>query len=156
MFYRGTIRLAAVHQSRLARILAGNRVAIGSRSRRLTPDAHALLVLAHLRNGDTYRRLADGFDVGVATVYRYVQEAITLLAALAPSLTAALWRLCWSGHQYAILDGTCVPIDRLGGPLNRLYYCGKHHRHTVNLQALVDPAATCAGSQPSCPVRPTT
>jgi len=56
------------------------------------PDAHALLVLAHLRNGDTYQRLADGFGIGVATAYRYIQEAITLLAALAPSLTAALWR----------------------------------------------------------------
>jgi hypothetical protein len=32
-----------------------------------------------------------------------------------------------------------VAIDRLGGPQNRRYYSGKHRRHGVNLQALVDP-----------------
>jgi len=62
-----------------------------------------------------------GLRPPIATAYRYIQEAITLLAALAPSLTAALWRLARSGHEYAILDGTCIPIDRLDG---RLYYCG--------------------------------
>jgi hypothetical protein len=44
-----------------------------------------------------------------------------------------------NGHQLAILDGTLVRIDRLGGDLNRLYYSGKHHHHGVNLQGLVDP-----------------
>jgi hypothetical protein len=34
----------------------------------LTPDAKPLLALAHLRNGDTYTRLASGFEIGVATV----------------------------------------------------------------------------------------
>ena len=37
--------------------------------RRLSLGEHALLVLAHLRNG-TYHRLAAGFWGGVATVYR--------------------------------------------------------------------------------------
>jgi hypothetical protein len=32
-----------------------------------------------------------------------------------------------------------VRIDRLGGPLDRLYYSGKHHHHGVNLQGLMDP-----------------
>jgi len=91
-----------VHQSRLARIPAGHRNAIGPRWRRLTPDAHALLVLTHLRNGDTYQPLTDRFDIGIATVYRYVQEALALLAALAPSPAAVRWRLCWSGDQYTI------------------------------------------------------
>lgn len=38
-------------------------------------------MLAHLRNGDTYTRLVEGFAVGVATVYRYVREAMDLLTA---------------------------------------------------------------------------
>jgi hypothetical protein len=95
-------------------------------------------VLAHLRNGDTYARLAAGFGVGVATVFRYVREAVDLLAARAPTLTGALWELAWSDRPLAILDGTLIPIDRLGGDNNRLYYSGKHHRHGVNLQALTD------------------
>jgi hypothetical protein len=39
-----------------------------------------LLVLAHLRCGNTYSRLAAGFGVGVATVHRYVAELVDLLA----------------------------------------------------------------------------
>jgi DDE superfamily endonuclease len=37
----------------------------------LDPGRQALLVLAHLRCGDTYARLAGGFEVSVATVFRY-------------------------------------------------------------------------------------
>jgi hypothetical protein len=106
---------------------------------RLSPGRQALLVLAHLRNGDTYIRLAEGFRVGLATVFRYVREAVDLLVARAPSLTAALWRLAGNGHRLGILDGTVVRIDRLGGDLDRRYYSGKHHHHGVNLQGLVDP-----------------
>src|SRR5215217_3198741 len=54
---------------------------IGSRWRKLTCTRQALLVLAHLRCGDTYARLAARFGVGVATVYRYVTELVDLFAA---------------------------------------------------------------------------
>lgn len=104
----------------------------------LSPGRQALLVLAHLRNGGTYARLATGFSIGVATVFRYIGEAVDLLAAHAPPLTAALWQLAWSDRPLAILDGTQIPIDRLGGDNNRLRYSGKHHKHGVNLQALID------------------
>jgi hypothetical protein len=60
------------------------REAVGSPWRRLDPGQQALLVLTHLRNGATYTRLAAGFRVGIATVYRYVREAVDLLAAAAP------------------------------------------------------------------------
>jgi hypothetical protein len=40
-------------------------------------------VLAHLRNGDTYTRLAAGFGIGMATAYSYIREALELLAATA-------------------------------------------------------------------------
>jgi hypothetical protein len=93
----------------------------------------------HRGFGDTYTRLAAGFEVGLATVFRYVREAVDLLADRAPSLTAALWRLAGNGHRLGVLDGTLVRIDRLGGDLDRLYYSGKHHHHGVNLQGLVDP-----------------
>jgi hypothetical protein len=137
--YPGTLSLSRAHLTRLADLLRAHRAAIGSRWRKLSAGRQALLVLVHLRNGDTYARLAEGFEVGLATVWRYVREAVDLLAALAPSLTAALWRLAHNGHHLGILDGTVVRIDRLGGVLNRLYYSGKHHHHGVNLQGLVDP-----------------
>ncbi|GAA3464399.1 hypothetical protein GCM10018963_64120 [Saccharothrix longispora] len=39
---------------------------------------------AHLRNGDTHTRLAAGFGISYSTAWRYVREAVDLLAALAP------------------------------------------------------------------------
>lgn len=57
-------------------------------------------MLAHLRCGDTYARLAAGFRIGVATVSRYVTETIYLPAAAAPDLTGAIT---------AVLTGYQVP-----------------------------------------------
>lgn len=45
---------------------------------------------AHLRLGRAYAQLAVGFEVGVSTVYRYITEAVGLLAARAPDLTTAV------------------------------------------------------------------
>jgi hypothetical protein len=53
-----TIPLSTRTLTRLADLLRAHRRAIGSRWRRLEPDRQALLVLAHLRNGDTRDRLA--------------------------------------------------------------------------------------------------
>ena len=82
--------------------------------------------MAHLRNGDTYTRLAAGFQIGVATAWRYVQEAIALLSATAEDLATAMKLI--RQLAYAILDGTLIPIDRIGGSQNRRYYSGKHKR----------------------------
>lgn len=57
-----------------------------ARWRRLAPHDQALLTLAHLRNGDTYTRLAAGYGIGITTAWRYVQEAIALLAAACSSI----------------------------------------------------------------------
>lgn len=80
------IDLSSSHLQFLARELTTNRRRIGSRWRTLDPGRQALLVLAHLRRGDTYTRLAAGLGVGLATVCRYNHEAAQLLAALAPDL----------------------------------------------------------------------
>lgn len=53
---------------------------IGTRRRRLPAGRQALLALARLRCGDTYAQLAAGFGIGIATVYRYIREAIEVLA----------------------------------------------------------------------------
>jgi hypothetical protein len=61
-----------------------------------------VLALAHLRNGDTYTRRACGFEIGVATAWRYVREAVNLLAAAADDLSTAMGRI--RALAYAILD----------------------------------------------------
>jgi hypothetical protein len=78
----------------------------------LVPGRQALLVLAHLRRGDTYAQLAVGFRVGIATVHRYIRETVDLLAALAPNLGDAIEVA--RAKAYMILDGTLLPIDRIG------------------------------------------
>lgn len=70
--------------------LCGRRAAIGSRWRRLAVGRQSLLVIAHLRKVETYADLACGFGIGTGTVYRYLREAIDLLAALAPSMEQAI------------------------------------------------------------------
>ena len=62
----------------------------GTRWRRLSVGRQALLALAHLRSGHTYAQLAAGFGVGTTTAYRYITEAVGLLAALAPTLAEAM------------------------------------------------------------------
>ncbi|MFC3767031.1 transposase family protein, partial [Tenggerimyces flavus] len=181
--------LSTVQLCYLAKLLRAHRQRIGSRWRKLSPGRQALLVLAYLRKNETYEALAAGFGIGVATAWRYIQEAVRLLADQAPTLVEACWQLAWSGSNFAFADGTAVPIDRVRGvpdphrasawtgsaakaqarakaerqrrarqagrvlnpaadaaretarraDLNRLYFSGKHKRHTVNLQALVNP-----------------
>jgi hypothetical protein len=67
-----------------------HRRALGIRWRRLSAGRQTLLVLVHLRNSPTYAQLAAGFDIGITTVYRYVTEAVALLAALVPTLAEAV------------------------------------------------------------------
>lgn len=137
LFYRSAINLSTATLRYVAGIIRAHRRAIGSRWRRLSPGRQALLVLAHLRNGDTYTRLAAGLGVGVATVCRYVRETVDLLAARAPTLAAAVAQLAGSRSNYALLDGTVVRIDRVHD--QRPYYCVKHRHHGITFQGLSDP-----------------
>jgi hypothetical protein len=74
--YPSTITLSSRTLNYLADRIRSHRNQRRSRWRRLDAGRQALLALAHLRNGDTYTRLAAGFEVGVSTAWRYVQEAI--------------------------------------------------------------------------------
>lgn len=90
------------------------------------------VLLAHLRCDDTYGRLAAGFRGGIATVYRYIREAVDLLAAQAPTLKQAMTTV--RKKAYVILDGTVLPIDRIAA--DRPYYSGKKKHHGMNVQVL--------------------
>lgn len=135
----------------LADVLRRNRVELRSRWRRLDPGQQALLVLAHLRKGDTYAELARGFGIGTSTVYRYLREAVDLLAAMAPTLATAIEVA--QRKAYVVLDGTLLRIDRVGmaGGHDRPYYSGKHKCHGVNVQVLADPAGRLIWISPTLP-----
>jgi hypothetical protein len=132
--YPGAIDLSSRHLRLVADLLRSHRGTIGSRWRRLSPGRQALVVLAHLRCGDTYARLAGGFGIGVATVCRYVHEAVELLAAQAPTLPEAVSTA--KRKAFVVLDGALVRIDRvaMATGADRPYYSGKHKRHGLNIQ----------------------
>ncbi len=119
----------------LTQQLLRHRRAIGSRWQRLSAGRQALLTLAHLRMGHTYARLAAGFGIGTTTAYRYVTEAVELLAALTPSLADAVRTA--SLKAYVILEGTLVPIDRIAA--DRPFSSGRHKKHEMNVQVIADP-----------------
>ncbi|GAA1299350.1 hypothetical protein Psi02_62490 [Planotetraspora silvatica] len=62
--YPAAIPLSNCTLVRLADLIRAQRAQRRCRWRRLDPGRQALLVLAHLRNGDTYARLAAGFGIG--------------------------------------------------------------------------------------------
>ncbi|MEU9858920.1 transposase family protein [Streptomyces sp. NPDC047974] len=137
--------------SRTLRFLTGRlearRREIGTRWRRLPASRQALLALAHLRCGDTYAQLAAGFDVGIATVYRYIREVVEALAGLAPCLAEAMRMI--REKAFVILDGTLLPIDRIAA--DTPYYSGKHKRHGMNVQVLTDPFGRLLWVSPALP-----
>ncbi|MEO3926914.1 transposase family protein [Micromonosporaceae bacterium B7E4] len=145
--YPASIPLSTRSLTRLTELIPDRRRALGGRWRRLPAQQQALTALALLRNGDALTRLAAGFAVSVTTVWRYLREAVDLLAGCADDLNAAMCRV--ARLAYAILDGTLIPIDRVAD--QRPYYPGKHKRHGVNLQVLADAAGRLVWASPALP-----
>lgn len=147
LVYSASIDLSSRTLRFLTGQLTARRQEIGTRWRRLPAARQALLALAHLRCGDTYGQLAAGFDIGTATVYRYICEAVEALAALAPSLDKAMKTI--RTKAFVILDGTLLPIDRIA--VDTPYYSGKHKRHGMNVQVLTDPFGRLLWASPALP-----
>ncbi len=135
----------------LADALRQRRTQLRTRWRRLDPGRQALLVVAHLRKGETYTDLACGFAIGTSTVYRYLREALQLLAAMAPTLEQAIEVA--RAKAYVILDGTLLRIDRVGmaSGRDRPFYSGKHKVHGLNVQVIADPVGRLIWVSPTLP-----
>ncbi len=103
-------------------------------------------MLAWFRDRPDIRRLGTGSGISQATAYRYLAEAIEVLAEKAPSLHQALENAVELGLPYLILDGTIVVSDRCaekkisrkGREIDR-WYSGKAHHPGGNIQALSAP-----------------
>jgi hypothetical protein len=132
----------------VSELLAAHRREIGTRrgTRKLTCRKQAVFALAWFRDRPDIPRLGKGFGLSQATAYRYLDEAIEVLAARAPSLAKALDLAKEQGLPYLILDGKVVATDRLkektiskkGKEIDR-WYSGKVHAFGGNIQALFTP-----------------
>lgn len=137
MFYRAALPLSSRTLNFTAGVIRRHRKAIRSLWRRLDAGQQALLVLVHLKKGETFAQVAAGFGVGTATAWRYVTETLDLLAARAPKLRKAVRDAKRAGHAYAVVDGTLIAIDRVAR--DKPFYSGKHKKHGVNLQVIASP-----------------
>ncbi len=127
----------------LARLLTAHRRAVSTRRgrRALTPFAQAVMALRWFRDRARVTALAHDHRISSATVYRYLHEAITILAAQAPDLREELVAAKTTGAEVVLLDGTLVDTDRVTdatGPDR--WYSGEHKRHGGNIQVLADTA----------------
>lgn len=147
LVYPSGIDLSSSALRFLSTQLRAHRWRRGTRWRRLSAGRQALLALAHLRCGHTYAQLAAGFGVGTTTAYRYIAEAVDVLAALAPDLAAAVKTA--ARKAFVILDGTLLPIDRIAA--DRPFYSGKHKKHGMNVQVIADPHGRLLWASPALP-----
>lgn len=132
----------------VAGLLRAERRALGTRkgTRLLTCYRQAVYALAWFRDKQDIPNLGRGFGLSQATSYRYLGEVITVLAARAPDLKAALDRAQAEGMTHLILDGKIVDTDRLhvkttskkGKEIDR-WYAGKTHDFGGNVQAVMSP-----------------
>ncbi|MER7009556.1 transposase family protein, partial [Dactylosporangium sp. NPDC000555] len=132
----------------VAGLLRAERRLRGTRrgTRRLTCFYQALLVLVWFRKGEDKTTLGAGFGVSRATAYRYVAEAVTVLAVQTPDLHTALRRVAAEGWSHVILDGKLFDTDRLAetttsvkGATIDAWYSGKHRDFGANIQAVMRP-----------------
>ena len=146
--YRVILDVPAELALYLARLLQERRREIGTRrgTRVLSCWRRAVFALAWFRDRPDIARLGRGFGISQATAYRYLNEAVEVLAARAPTLREALEKARELGLPYLILDGKIVASDRCaekkisrkGREIDR-WYSGKAHAPGGNIQALSAP-----------------
>jgi hypothetical protein len=137
-----------------AGIVRRHRASIGSLWRKLNPGQQALLVLAYLRNGETFAALAAGFGGRDGDRVAVRDQDRGSLAARAPKLRRAVRDAKKAGYAYVVLDGTLIPIDRVAA--DRPFYTGKHKRHGMNLQVIASPTGDILWVSGALPDRSTT
>ena len=149
--YRATLDVPASTVSQVARWLSAYRKLHDRRpwQRAATPFVQAVMVLRWFKNATDLPTLARDGRVSIATAYRYLHEAIDVIAAHAPDLPEVLAHGLQQGWTFCCLHGTLIPSVRSAAPSEAghdVWYSGKHHRHGGNIQVLTGQPATRNGS----------
>jgi hypothetical protein len=100
-----------------------------------------VLVLRWLRPRLDLRTLAVEAGISIATGYRYLHEALDVIAAHAPDLGDVLERARAADLPFVCLDGTLAPTDQVAARAERehhRWYSGKHHAFGGSVQVLAD------------------
>jgi hypothetical protein len=142
--YRATLDVPSQTLVCVSRWLAAHRKAHDVRpwQRVATPYVQAIVVLRWFKDATDVRLLARDAKVSIATAYRYLHEAIDVIAHHVPNLHDVLARGLAQGWEFVCLDGTLIPTvrsSRKSEAGHDLWYSGKHHRHGGTVQVLTGP-----------------
>lgn len=147
--YRVTLDVPLQLVIKVSNLLRKRRKELGTRNgtRALTCYQQAVFILAWFRDRPGLSRLGQGFGISQATAYRYKDEGVEVLRALAPTLHDTLEKVAELGLPYLILDGTLIASDRCsdkktskkGIEIDK-WYSGKAHHHAGLVQALTGPS----------------
>ena len=134
-------------------LLRTHRREIGTRAGRRagTARVQAKLVLRWFRDDAPIRLLAAEAGLPISTSYRYLHEAIDVIAAQAPDLHEVLEQARHAQWSHLTLDGTLIEIDRVGERKengHHLWYSGKHKTQGGNVQIVADPRGFPVWSSP--------
>lgn len=89
--------------------------------------AQAVLLLRFMRQRAAVADLARDNTVSLSSAYRYLHEALDVLADQAPDLADVIEDALKAGHEHLLLDGTSIPTDRIHdcGPGSDRWNSGK-------------------------------
>lgn len=129
---------------RVSALLYAHRREIGTRTGRRAGSTRtqATMMLRWFRDDASIRILAAEAKLAISTAYRYLHEAIDVIAETASELHEVLDQAKREGWSHLLLDGTLIHIDRVGERNedgHHLWYSGKHKAQGGNVQILADP-----------------
>lgn len=144
MTYRATLDVPNQTLNTVTRWLTAHRKTHDTRpwQRAATARQQAVLTLRWFKQDTELRTVARDANISIATAYRYLHEAITVISTHAPQLTEVLKRGLEEGWAFVCLDRTLIDTDRCrlqGANGYDSWYSGKHKRHGGNVQVLCDP-----------------
>ena len=142
--YSATLDVPAETATLLTDLLIAERLRRGTGvgARAASARDQAVLVLRWFREDADMTVLAADTKISIATGYRYLHEALDVIAAHAPALGAVLTHARAVGLPFLCLDGTLIPTDRIAARAERghhLWYSGRHHAFGGSVQVLCDP-----------------
>lgn len=142
--YPATLDVPIETCARISRWIQAHRNRVDARpwQRAATCWTQAILVLRWLVDGTDVHLLARDARVSQATAYRYVHEAIGVIASNAPDLTDVLQQGRAAGWSHVAIDGTLIESTRSSARSEAghdVWYSGKHRSHGGNIQVVTDP-----------------
>lgn len=140
LVYQARLPLSTRTMQLVTRAIRTHRRQVKSRWRKLPDLQTAVIVLAVLRHDQRPADLAATYQVSHHSVRRWVKQAVTTLAAMAPRLDRVL---ATAGHHHTehpvlLLDGTCLPVHKPAGRREKRFWCGKHKAHHLRVITLTD------------------